>query len=102
MTDLSHTGYRELALMFTFIDEGAVVYVICAIEANLGIICACLPILKPIFATFLPSVFGTSFTSSYQINTIVSQSDQPSTIRSYGNGPGLEKQEADVSIAFDQ
>ncbi|OCK77028.1 hypothetical protein K432DRAFT_282427, partial [Lepidopterella palustris CBS 459.81] len=38
--------------------DGAVIYVICAIEANVGVICGCLPALKPLLARYFHCIFG--------------------------------------------
>ncbi|OCK73908.1 hypothetical protein K432DRAFT_282864, partial [Lepidopterella palustris CBS 459.81] len=45
----------------------AVVYIICAVEANVGIICGCLPILKPLLARYFHSIFGNNIPIKHSI-----------------------------------
>jgi hypothetical protein len=44
--------------------NGAIVYLLVTVEISLGVICGCLPGMRPVMSKLLPSVFGNMVTSA--------------------------------------
>jgi hypothetical protein len=48
------------------LDEGAILYILAAIETNVGIICGSLPGCKPLLSRLFPRVFGSNYSNISQ------------------------------------
>lgn len=67
-----HARLKYAYILLTILGYGAFTFMWCAVEINVGIICACVPSLKPLAARLLPRLIkGSTESSSTQLGSAV-------------------------------
>jgi hypothetical protein len=56
--------YVAMITSLYVLGEGAIIFILACIETNVGIICGCLPGVKPLLSRMFPKYFGTSIDNS--------------------------------------
>ncbi|KAF3902085.1 hypothetical protein ABW21_db0201556 [Orbilia brochopaga] len=53
--------FSKLTRVSSYTDQGGPLYIVTAIEGDLGILCASLPALKPLITRYAPSLLGSTY-----------------------------------------